>query len=276
MDQQQANPYKYLSDGRKVVVIGQLNNQETIVQEIFITAQGDEIPSGERFVVKSLHDEPVESYQSREEKRLKERCAELDKRIEVKNRELSEITHALMLHRKRLSATDKLVKNLPEKEIQTFTMFLTGTMEYIVRDGYTLQEPERFRKSGVDNCSYNKNDLKLLSVFGNSNGDLEYRINQYSDSSGGSWSIIPCASYDDALETVKTLAMAKIEKGTFSVDDEKVCKKLAISFPESALDKYREARKKTLQDNITYNERQIESQKRTIEIYMKEIEEING
>ncbi|WP_181393601.1 hypothetical protein [Pectobacterium carotovorum] len=27
---------KFLSDGRKVAVIGQLNNQETIVQEIFV------------------------------------------------------------------------------------------------------------------------------------------------------------------------------------------------------------------------------------------------
>lgn len=44
---------KFLSDGRKVVVVGALNNQETIVQEVFVTQQGDEIPGGERFVVKS-------------------------------------------------------------------------------------------------------------------------------------------------------------------------------------------------------------------------------
>ena len=53
---------KFLSDGRKVVVVGALNNQETIVQEVFVTQQGDEIPGGERFVVKSLHDQPVESW----------------------------------------------------------------------------------------------------------------------------------------------------------------------------------------------------------------------
>ncbi|QMR79257.1 hypothetical protein HV097_09595 [Enterobacter roggenkampii] len=34
---------KFLSDGRKVVVVGALNNQETIVQEVFVTQQGDEI-----------------------------------------------------------------------------------------------------------------------------------------------------------------------------------------------------------------------------------------
>jgi len=62
--------YKYLSDGRKVVIIGQLNNIESIVQEIFITESGDEVPSGERFTTKNLHDEPVESYKSKQEKKM--------------------------------------------------------------------------------------------------------------------------------------------------------------------------------------------------------------
>ena len=30
---------KFLSDGRKVVIVGQLNNQETIIQEVFVTAE---------------------------------------------------------------------------------------------------------------------------------------------------------------------------------------------------------------------------------------------
>jgi hypothetical protein len=34
---------KYLSDGRKVVVVGQLNQTETIVQEVFVTEAGDEL-----------------------------------------------------------------------------------------------------------------------------------------------------------------------------------------------------------------------------------------
>jgi len=46
---------KFTSDGKKVAVVGKLNAQETIVQEIFVS-NGNEIPSGENFVVKSLHD----------------------------------------------------------------------------------------------------------------------------------------------------------------------------------------------------------------------------
>ena len=54
---------KYTTDGKKVVVIGDLNQTEKIVQEIFVTEDGAEIPSGERFVVKSLLDEPAKSWQ---------------------------------------------------------------------------------------------------------------------------------------------------------------------------------------------------------------------
>ena len=44
--------FKYTTDNKKVIVVGKLNSQETIVQEIFIS-NDSEIPSGEHFVVKS-------------------------------------------------------------------------------------------------------------------------------------------------------------------------------------------------------------------------------
>jgi len=42
---------KYTNDGKKVGIVGKLNAEQTIVQEIFITESGQEIPSGENFVV---------------------------------------------------------------------------------------------------------------------------------------------------------------------------------------------------------------------------------
>ena len=56
---------KYTTDGRKVVIIGDLNQTEKIVQEIFVTEDGAEIPSGERFVVKSLLDTPAKSWKEK-------------------------------------------------------------------------------------------------------------------------------------------------------------------------------------------------------------------
>lgn len=56
--------YKYTDDGKKVAVIGKLNAEQTIVQEVFVS-QGQEFPSGENFVVKSLHDKPAESWKAK-------------------------------------------------------------------------------------------------------------------------------------------------------------------------------------------------------------------
>ncbi len=53
---------KYTTDGKKVVIIGDLNQTDKIVQEIFVTENGDEIPQGERFVVRSLLDQPAKSW----------------------------------------------------------------------------------------------------------------------------------------------------------------------------------------------------------------------
>ncbi len=39
---------KYTTDGKKVVVLGNLNSQEKIVQEVFVV-DGSEIPSGEDY-----------------------------------------------------------------------------------------------------------------------------------------------------------------------------------------------------------------------------------
>jgi len=59
--------FKYLSDGRKVIVIGDLNDSEKIVQEIFVTEGGAEIPSGKNFTATNLHDTPVLSWKEKED-----------------------------------------------------------------------------------------------------------------------------------------------------------------------------------------------------------------
>lgn len=72
---------KYTTDGKKVVVLGDLNSNEKIVQEIFITPSGNELPGGENFVVKSLLDEPAKSWKEEE-------IAKLEKRYNDRKREI--------------------------------------------------------------------------------------------------------------------------------------------------------------------------------------------
>jgi len=72
---------KYTSDGKKVLVVGKLNAQETIVQEIFIS-NDNEIPSGENFVVKSLHDAPAVSWKEKNLKDFEDRYEKEKKHYE--------------------------------------------------------------------------------------------------------------------------------------------------------------------------------------------------
>lgn len=57
---------KYTKEGKKVAIVGKINNTQWIVQEIFVSGD-NEFPSGENFVVTSLLDVPAETYQSRKE-----------------------------------------------------------------------------------------------------------------------------------------------------------------------------------------------------------------
>lgn len=44
---------------------------------------------------------------------------------------------------------------------------------------------------------------RLLSLFGKSNGDLQWRINQYSDGSGSYYKVYPCKSLEDSHEKAR-------------------------------------------------------------------------
>jgi len=48
-------------------------------------------------------------------------------------------------------------------------------------------------------------DMKLLSLFGSSGGDLTWQINRYRDGSGGWTEMTPCLSYEEAINVARQL-----------------------------------------------------------------------
>jgi hypothetical protein len=54
-----------------------------------------------------------------------------------------------------------------------------------------------------------KKKLKLLTLWGSSDGDLQWNIGQYSDASGGTSQIIPFGSYEAALDHVRAAVEAE-------------------------------------------------------------------
>jgi len=85
--------YKYLKDGRKVAVVGRLNNNQWIVQEIFVSGD-QEFPCGEHFVETTLLDKPptdadVKEYRARKNKEdyinIRKKIAALEKELADSN-----------------------------------------------------------------------------------------------------------------------------------------------------------------------------------------------
>ena len=219
---------KYLSDGRKVCVIGKINTSEHIVQEIFITENGDEIPSGEKFTTKSLHDAPVESYKQRSEKELEKRVAAASRELELVNLRLAEANKKARANLAIASSALKSIGCIKDKEkLNLLSMFLSGSIEYVVFDNYSILPPLKF-EDAVQDGSYN--ELKLISLFGKANGDLEFRINQYRDGSGSDKTITAFETYQQALNHIKLIFMSKIENNRGYCSDFKKCLDMGIVF----------------------------------------------
>ena len=196
---------KYTSDGKKVLVVGKLNAEQTIVQEIFVSA-GQEIPSGENFVVKSLHDAPAESWKDKnlrelearyetDRKKLQSRIDEQSKRLYVAQQKAKFQADALLEFATK-SSTDQL---------ETLRKFMAGEITHIFVDGYRPEivswhdDNEPYQ---TDNWhgNFKVEGIKLVSLYGSSEGDLSYKINTYKDGSGCGHTCIPASSYEEALE----------------------------------------------------------------------------
>lgn len=225
--------YKYTTDGKKVVVIGALNSKETIVQEIYVV-DGSEIPAGEHFIAKSLLDAPAETYQRKEEKRLTES-------IERQKAELAKMEKQVAQFRERCvksmevklrwinDITEPAVKNV----ITAITDYITGVYTHVVfQHGYKYVIKEWNSELFVNTESRHYDTIqryesvRLVSIFG-CNGDsfggirpIDWRVNSYSDGSGGNTKFQPCKSYAEAVDVVKQFIYAKPE---LSKDDYETC-----------------------------------------------------
>lgn len=239
---------KYTTDNKKVVIIGNLNSQEKIVQEIFIDGSGNEIPSGENFVVKSLHDTPVISWR---EKRL----IELENEVKQKTDEIEDLrnkynTKASEL-REKLSYTIKALGEQHNEQFQTLIDFICGKISWIVIENWCSVE---ILPIDEFNVQYD-NRLRLMSIYGKDDGSFTYAVGDYHDHSGGSRKFHPFKSYEEAFIFFETTL---IDKGV-SESNLKMAEKYGIKFPKEDVLKYKEKRSIEIKNEIERNTKTITS-----------------
>lgn len=239
---------KYTSDGKKVVIIGALNNQEKIVQEVFIS-NGCEIPSGEHFVASSLHDAPVLSWKAAEIKKIDahfdSRKSEVERELKILNGKYKEKCIEL---REKIRHIGLTLKNADESAFNQLVDFITGETKWVVVEdyGFDLLPIDKFSQTYEDK-------LRLFSIFGKNEGQFTYAVGQYYDYSGNHKRFTPFSKYEDALSFFeeKVLGCSVSEKNILAL------KKFGLSYSEQAISEYKLGLQKQIADSIDSLKKQI-------------------
>lgn len=206
---------KYTSDGRKVIIVGKLNSEQHIVQEIFV-CDGQEVPSGENFVVSSLHDAPAESWKEKNLRVLEERYEKTKKNIEKRINDVSNrLGGAETKSKERAAVMLAFAKNSDDEQLQRLHAFMAGEITHIFIDSYSPEIVTWDSDTPYQTDSWGARlrieGLKLISLFGSSDGRLDYKISQYRDGSGSNTRIVPCRSYEEALAEAQSVIDAEAE-----------------------------------------------------------------
>lgn len=109
-------------------------------------------------------------------------------------------------------AAERMAKLKQHKGLERLEDFVAGRITHYVKYSYGPPEIIRFEDATTDDASGRVNKLKLLTLFGRTNGNLEWGLNRWSDGSGCSSTVIPCTSYLESVGVAKEQAEAHEEK----------------------------------------------------------------
>lgn len=263
---------KYTSDGKKVAVLGKLNSTDTIVQEIFVINE-NEIPSGENFIIKSLHDEPAISWKETELKRVKcenERLLiELENSVKSNQERLSKIKKDFKEQSKILSDKFKFIANAirvaDENSFNTLLAFLEGKIKYFLIDETYAPNVVSFSEL-VE--KYSDSDywsgVNLISLFGNDKGDLQYMVGDYYNGYEKKTHVIPFENEIDAINALKKIIDNQKQYNDYTIE---AAKKHGFKLDSEKLDYYIDDKKRSYESSV-------KSYSQSVETYKVKISEI--
>lgn len=254
--------YKYTKDGKKVLIVGKLNNQETIVQEVFVAENETEIASGENFVVRNLLDAPMKTWQE-------DRIANLDAALKRMNKDLAEREDEVKSARLAATATAKALRafasNAVADQLETVEAFVSGKVTHLVYVQYGSPSVREFTDAvrGSKDFDFERDSVKLLSLFGRSDGRMDWRIHQYSDHSGSAGTVIPACGYADAVRIVQERYDADVQKWRAGGHKQPPSAKWIenvpeINVPSDVLAYWRDCAEQSRQTKIAELEQQLE------------------
>jgi hypothetical protein len=101
--------------------------------------------------------------------------------------------------------------------LQHFADVVSGQCQWVVEDSYSA--PRIYSVEKLDTTRYDhwNTELKALTVWGKTNGDWLFRLNQYSDGSGNSRAVYLFKTETEALAKAKALILGRKRLNTESL-----------------------------------------------------------
>lgn len=273
------NNIKYTKDGKKVVVIDDLNQTEKIVQEIFVTEDGKEFPSGEKFVAKSLLDEPAKPWKQIKLDRLEEKYETEKKEWEQK---IDELRNKKRIAYNALYERVKWLRNVAENSneqefkdaINRLADFLSNKNKWVVMKKYSRYYLSPFNDEGVNMLDSIRvefdcpryDSMRLLSLYGDSEGKLSYQIDEYCYGGGESKLVTFFRNKKSALSFLQD----KIdEKEEYTSDYIEMAHEYGLKLDKKKLDAYNNKDRQYIINNIKDLEKRLEDAKKDLENFVE-------
>lgn len=142
----------------------------------------------------------------------------LEKRIVELNSEIREKTAQLKKLKSDIDSIEKVnaerLKRFKRLEpLKNIEDFIDNKITHFVRKEYYSEGISIFSIEDREaKCHYDKHNLKLLSLLGDTKGNLEWNMNYYSDGSGSRYHVFPCLSYEEAIKKATELIKPQIEE----------------------------------------------------------------
>lgn len=178
---------KYLMSGEVVEEVGRVGDQ-ILIQKLCCALYGDEeqVEAGPLELVdeKAVFSEPPK--------------AKLDAEIATRKSELQGILDAIFMARDALSKAERESK---ERIARLSRLAALEHLEDWIEGRIThYYDPSFFRIIDRNNtaCNYDAKRYRLLSLYGDSFGNIAWELGQYSDGSGNGTVVVPCRSYEEA------------------------------------------------------------------------------
>ena len=247
----------YDFDGREFNLIFEVSGYGYLVEPFYDCEDG--CATGDAYVVKRVFSEPPSE-------KLDEKIAERKKQLDTVTIELNNAKRELEFGRKE---REKEVAKLSEQNaaLKRIGAFLDHDIVAYVRCQYGDVKITPLFNATCD-ADTSHRDLKLLSLYGSSNGDLSWKLNCYRDDSGGWEDVFPCTSLEEANAKAAECIALKVDEwrsgkcNIYTLGRTQIAAgELGIPFPQEAADAIRNATIKSAEATVAAKQKELEDAK---------------